>query len=139
MSPPQEAARGFADNPDHRTGSDSELQHADFLRQRHYNRVGQFPTTQTYRDPVQETVIRKLMNGHRKMKVTTTDENDISTTVFFDESASLSVIDYMAEAMNIRETRSRKGFRAFMKENAPTAVEFGDMNSSRGSTENTTI
>ena len=137
MPPPlQEAADGFADQPENRLGSGKEAQLADTVRWRHYNRVGQAPTTQVYRDSVQDTVLRNMMNGHRKLKVTTTDENGMNTTVFFDEAASLALIDSMAETMKIRETRSRKGFRASLNENTLTAVEFGDESSCEGPTEN---
>lgn len=48
------------------------------------------------------------------------------------------LISVMAETP-LPKTRSGRGYNARLKKNTPTAVEFGDMNSSRGLTENTTI
>ncbi len=78
-----------------------------------------------------------MMNGRRKMKITTTDENGINTTVFFDEAASLELIDYMAAAMSIKETRSRKGFRASLSSNNPAIGSNANQASSGVHIENT--
>lgn len=49
------------------------------------------------------------------------------------------VAELVNRAGTVTPTKSGERYRARIKKNTPAAVEFGDMNSSRGLTENTTI
>lgn len=118
-APPLKEHESFARNPDEsRSGSNEEVL-VDRLRKKHYESRSEYFSTQPHRDPTLETVIRKLENGFRKMKITVTDEHGLNTTVFIDEGAALHLIDYLAENVSIRSTRSGMGWRASPRDQTP--------------------
>lgn len=138
MAPPgHNRPDGFADNPDtDRVGSE-EAEISDRLRRQYYDSRKDFYTTESHKDPVQEAVIRNMLNGFRKMKIITTDEHHLSTTVFINEDAALTLIDFLADNMVIRSTRSGQGWRASLKEQTPAAAVSKQIRY-EGFTENTT-
>lgn len=136
MAPPgAPQLKSFARNPEEPRSGSKEEEPSDLLRRQHYESRRDFYTTQLHRDPTQETVIKKLENGFRKMKITVTDENHLSTTVFMDEAAALELIDFLAENVLIRSTRSGQGWRAYTKQTP--AVNVAKQSHREGSTENT--
>lgn len=87
----------------------------------------------TYSDRTGEQAIRNLLNGGGPYTITA--ENG------FRLFCNMQSLEYMLLGMRARVSRGGKLWVSPIppeEKNTPTAVEFGDMNSSRGSTENTT-
>ncbi len=63
-----------------------------------------------------------MMRGIKKLKIVSTDEDNVNTTVFFTADAASELINHLARSGVIRPTKSRQGWRVFTQEEKnPTA------------------
>lgn len=133
MSPPTlgDPARTGPNPEPHRMANSNELRRAVIDRRSAF--VEQLTT---HADPTWDAVVRRLTKPS-SMKIISVDENEQPTAIHLDQQTAAGLIDYLAGNATVRPTRTGRAWRAFYKENNPTAVEFGDRNSG-GAHTNTT-